>query len=318
MTTSQTPQHRAGFVAIVGRPNAGKSTLLNRYVGEHLAIVSPKPQTTRNRIMGVVTQPAFQVAFLDTPGIHQAKGELNRYMVEVALQAMTEVDAILFMVEAAIGSDGRVEIGEGNRFILEKLRQAKKPVVLGINKIDTLKQKHLLLPIIDAYRTQFPFAEVFPISAMEGEGTEKLLERLAALMPEGPDLFPEDVITDMAERQIVAEYVRESILRNLRQEIPYAAAVVVEEFDESERGEGGTREKPRGLVRIDAVIFVERESQKAIIIGKGGSMLKKLGTEARKRIEAFLGSRVYLQLTVRVEPRWSESPSALSKLGYTR
>ncbi|MBS2030207.1 MAG: GTPase Era [Deltaproteobacteria bacterium] len=316
MSSSET--HRAGFVAIVGRPNVGKSTLLNRYVGEHLAIVSAKPQTTRNRILGVVTRPEFQVAFLDTPGIHQAKGELNRFMVDVALQAMTEVDAVLYLVEAVTTRDGRVDIGEGNKFILKKLGDAKKPVVLGINKIDLLPDKRRLLPIIDAYRTQFPFAEIFPLSAGKGEGVENLLERLAAMMPEGPNLFPEDVITDQAERSIVAEYVREQILKNLRQEIPYSTAVVVEAFDESERGEGGTRSNPKGLVRIDAVVFVERESQKAIVIGKGGSMLKKIGTEARKRIEAFLGSRVFIQLTVRVEPHWSDSAGALARLGYTR
>src|SRR5947209_6524041 len=232
--------HRAGFVAIVGRPNVGKSTLLNRYVGEHLAIVSAKPQTTRNRIMGVVTRPEFQVAFLDTPGIHQARGELNRYMVEVAFQAIDEVDAVLLLVEAALTRDHRVEIGEGNRFILERLKYAKKPVVLGINKIDLLADKRLVLPVIDAYRTQFPFAEIFPLSAGKGDGVEPLLERLAQMMPESPNLFPEDVITDQAERTIVAEYVREQLLKNLRQEIPYSAAVVVEAFDESERGEGGT------------------------------------------------------------------------------
>jgi len=311
-------EHRAGFVAIIGRPNVGKSTLLNRYVGEHLAIVSAKPQTTRNRIMGVVTRPEFQVAFLDTPGIHQAKGALNRFMVDVALGAMGEVDAVLFLVEAAVTREGKAEIGEGNRFILERLGRARKPVVLGINKIDLFNDKRLLLPIIDAYRGQFPFAEVFPLSASKTQGTEQLLQHLAKLMPESPALFPEDVITDQAERQLVAEYVREQVLKNLRQEIPYSTAVVVEEFDESERGEGGTRTKPKGLVRIDALIFVERDSQKAIVIGKGGAMLKKIGTEARKRIEAFLGSRVFLQLTVRVEPNWSDSARSLSKLGYTR
>jgi GTP-binding protein Era len=323
MTTSaelpSPPGHRAGFVAIVGRPNVGKSTLLNRYVGEHLAIVSSKPQTTRNRILGVVTEKEFQVAFLDTPGIHQAKGNLNRFMVDVALQAMTEVDAVLFLIESVFNpSTKKVDIGEGNQFILQKLKQCGKPVVLGINKIDTLTDKRMLLPIMQGYGAQFPFAEVFPLSAGTGEGTEKLLARLAQLMPESPRLFPEDVITDVAEREIVAEYVREQILKNLRQEIPYSTAVSVEDFDESERDSEGTPEKPRGLVRIDAVIFVERESQKAIVIGKGGAMLKKIGTDARKRIEKFLGARVYLALTVRVEPRWSDDISSLAKLGYQR
>jgi GTP-binding protein Era len=309
--------HRSGFVAIIGRPNVGKSTLLNRFVGERLAIVSPKPQTTRNRILGVVTRPEVQLAFLDTPGIHQAKGELNRFMVDVALQAIDEVDVVLMLVEAVTGGQGQVEIGEGNRFILERLKGAKKPVVLGLNKIDAI-EKPKLLPLIDAYQKAFPFAEIVPVAGMTGEGTDQLLKLLTRFVPEGPALFPEDVITDQAERVIVAEFIREKILRFCRQEIPYSTAVQVEEFDESDRGEGGTAGKLKGLIRISAMIFVERDSQKAIVIGKGGAMLKKLGTEARRDIERFLGSRVYLALTVRVEPHWSDRRDALAKLGYVR
>jgi GTP-binding protein Era len=317
MTTSQspTPAHRAGFVAIIGRPNVGKSTLLNKAVGERLAIISPKPQTTRHRIMGVVTKPNFQVAFLDTPGIHQARGELNKFMVDVALNAMTEVDVVLFLVEATV-TDGRVEIGEGNKFILDKLKRAGKPVVLGINKIDLIEKPKVLL-VMDTYQKAFPFAEIYPLSGLKGDGVDGLLDLLSKHLPEGERMFPEDTITDQAERVIVSEQIREKILRFCRQEVPYSTAVVVDGFDESDRGDGGTPNNPKGLIRIQAIIFVERESQKAIVIGKGGTMLKKLGTEARKDIERFLGSRVYLELTVRVEPRWSERRDALEKMGYS-
>jgi GTP-binding protein Era len=309
--------HRAGFVAIIGRPNVGKSTLLNRLIGERLAIVSHKPQTTRNRILGVLTRPDAQLAFLDTPGVHQARGELNRMMVDAALQAIDEVDVVLHLIEAGPGAGGKMEIGEGNRFILQKLKSAKKPTLLGINKIDQIA-KPLLLPLIDAYQKEFSFAEIIPISAIKGEGLEVLVERLTAHLPEGPNLFPEDQITDLAERTIVAEYVREQVLKHCEQEIPYSSAVVVEEFDEAERGEGGTKTLPKGLVRISAIIFVERESQKGILIGKKGSMLKTIGTDARHQIERFLGSKIFLQLTVRVEPRWSENPQGLEKMGYHR
>jgi GTPase len=297
---------RAGFAALVGRPNVGKSTLLNRLVGEKLAIVSPKPQTTRNRIMGVVTVKEGQIALLDTPGIHQAKGELNRRMVEVALRAAAEVDVVCFIVEAATGATP--EVGPGNERILEELKGLRKPVVLAINKIDAVK-KPLLLPLIALYQERFPFAEVVPISARDGDGVEKLQKLLIAQLPEGEPMFDPDTLTDQAERALVAEYVREQVLRHCRQEVPYSAAVRVDIFEERER-------EDRGLVKIECSILVERESQKAIVIGKRGAMLKAIGTDARKSIERLLGARVFLSLRVRVEEGWTERPDALRKLGY--
>ena len=307
--------HRSGFAALIGRPNVGKSTLLNRLTGEKLAIVSPKPQTTRNRILGVVTRPEGQVAFIDTPGIHQARGELNRYMVEVALQAVEEVDLVLFLVEA-IDTD-KPEVGPGNRFILEKLQKAGKPTLLVINKVDQVP-KPLLLPLMDMYRQEFPFLELVPVSALENEGLDVLFETVLKHLPEGERLFDEDVLTDQAERALVAEYIREQVLRHCRQEVPYSTAVVVEVFDESEREPlpGTPPEKLAGLVRIAASIYVERESQKAIVIGRQGQMLKTIGTDARKSIQRLLGAHVYLSLRVKVEPRWSERPEGLRKLGY--
>lgn len=307
--------HRSGFAALIGRPNVGKSTLLNQLTGEKLAIVSPKPQTTRNRILGVVTRPEGQVAFIDTPGIHQARGELNRYMVDVALQAVEDVDLVLFLIEPA--PTGMPEVGPGNRFILERLQKAKKPIFLVINKIDTIS-KPVLLPLIDLYRREFPFAEVVPISAREEDGVEQLFQAVLQHMPEGEPLFPEDVLTDQAEKTLVAEYIREQVLRLCRQEIPYSTAVLVDFFDESEREPppGTPPGKLAGLIRIAASIYVERDSQKAIIIGKQGQMLKTIGTEARKAIQRLLGAHVYLSLRVRVEPRWSERPEGLKKLGY--
>ncbi|MFL5355732.1 GTPase Era [Archangium sp.] len=307
--------HRSGFAALIGRPNVGKSTLLNQLTGEKLAIVSPKPQTTRNRILGVVTRPEGQVAFLDTPGIHQAKGELNRYMVDIALQAVEEVDLVLFVVEPTGGD--KPEVGPGNRFILERLQKAGKPTFLIINKIDTVPRP-VLLPLIDLYRREFPFAEVVPISAKEDDGVEGLFQAVLQHLPEGEALYPEDVLTDQAEKTLVAEYVREQVLRHCRQEIPYSTAVLVDFFDESEREPppGTPPGKLAGLIRIAASIYVERDSQKAIIIGKQGQMLKTIGTDARKAIQRLLGAHVYLSLRVRVEPRWSERPEGLKKLGY--
>jgi GTP-binding protein Era len=310
-----TKNYRSGFAALIGRPNVGKSTLLNQLTGEKIAIVSPKPQTTRNRILGVVTRPEGQVAFIDTPGIHQAKGELNRYMVETALHAAEEVDLVLFLIEALPGE--KPEIGPGNRMILERLQKLGKPTFLVINKIDAIP-KAMLLPLIDRYRNEFPFAEVMPISAREGDGLDRLFSVVLQHLPEGEPVFDEDMLTDQQERTLVAEYIREQVLRHCRQEIPYSTAVLVDVFDESERDPrpdappGGLA----GLIRIAASIYVERDSQKAIIIGKQGQMLKTIGTDARKAIQRLLGTHVYLSLRVRVEPRWSETAAGLKKLGY--
>lgn len=301
---------RAGFVAIVGRPNVGKSTLLNRVLGEHVAIVSPRPQTTRTRILGVHNGPGRQLAFFDTPGLHRAEGPLNKRMVEVALGTMAEVDAVLMLIEAGTGEKGEVVVGEATRWIVEQVKQSGKPAVLGINKIDRAPRS-TLLPVIAAYKDLAPWLEVVPFSALTGENVDHLLDTLAKHLPEhDAPLFAPDVLTDQAERAIAAEYVREQVMRLLRQEVPYSVAVSVDEFDESEREVG-----PRGLVRIAATIHVERPSQKAIVIGKGGAMLKQIGTGARERLERLLGAKVYLELHVRVEERWSERADTWAKLG---
>jgi GTPase len=309
MTQKKKSPFRAGFVAIVGRPNVGKSTLLNRVLGEHVAIVSPRPQTTRTRILGVHNVPDAQLAFFDTPGLHRAKGALNRRMVETALSTLTEVDAVLMLVEAGTGPGGRVEIGEATRWAAEEVARAGKPAVLGVSKMDRAPRE-TLLPVIAAYKELLAWTEIVPFSAMTGENVDVLVETLARQLPasEAP-LFPPDTLTDQAERQLAAEYVREQLMIQTRQEIPYAAAVEVQDFDESERRDGG------GLVRLDAVIWVERASQKAIVIGKGGAMLKGIGTRARQNLEKLLGCKVFLQLTVKVEERWSERDATLKRFG---
>jgi GTP-binding protein Era len=300
---------RAGFVAVVGRPNVGKSTLLNRVLGEHVAIVTPRPQTTRTRILGVWNGEGAQLALFDTPGLHRAKGALNRRMVEVALSTLREVDAVLMLVEAGTGPGGRVEVGEATGWAIAEVARSGKPAILGVNKMDRAPRL-ALLPVIEAYRGLHAWREIVPFSALTGENVEVLLDALARSVPEAEaPLFPPDVMTDQAERQIAAEYVREQVMLQTRQEIPYAAAVEIEEFDESARREGG------GLVRIAALVSVERESQKAILIGKRGAMLKKIGTRARENLESLLGCKVFLSLRVKVDEGWSERAASLKRLG---
>jgi GTPase len=309
MSRKKQPPFRAGFVALVGRPNVGKSTLLNRLLGEHVAIVTPRPQTTRTRILGVWNGPGVQLALFDTPGLHRAKGALNRRMVEVALSTLPEVDAVLMLIEAGTGPEGRVEVGEATRWAIEEVARSGKPSVLGVNKMDRAPRL-TLLPVIEAYRALHSWAEIVPFSALTGENVEVLLAALGRQVPEAEEpLFPPDMITDQAERQLAAEYVREQVMLQTREEIPYAAAIEVEEFDESERREGG------GLVRISAIVWVERESQKAIVIGKKGAMLKRIGTRARENLERLLGCKVFLELTVKVEERWSARAASLKRLG---
>jgi len=300
---------RAGFVAILGRPNVGKSTLLNQLLGEHVAIVTARPQTTRTRILGVVNGVGFQLALFDTPGLHKAKGTLNKRMVNTALGTLSEVDVALVLVEAGTGPGGRVEVGETAHWIAGEVKRSGKPAVLGVNKMDRAPRESLL-PVIEAYRTLHDWVDVVPFSALTGENVDRLTLALASHLPpsEAP-LFPPDVMTDQAERIIAAEYVREQVMALTRDELPYAAAVEIEEFDESERRDDG------GLVRIGALIWVERSSQKAIVIGKGGSMLKLVGTRARQRMERLLGAKVFLRLTVKVEEKWSERLEALRRLG---
>jgi len=291
---------KSGFVSIIGRPNAGKSTLLNFLLGEKIAIISNKPQTTRNRILGIKNHAAGQIIFLDTPGIHRSRSRLNQSMVKVALATYNEVDAICFLIEA-----DRADNDE-NDFILETLPRVEKPVLLVINKIDLIP-KNDLLPIMERYSRLRSFEQIIPISALLGDGVEILVAELFKILPEGPKLFPEDMITDLPERFLAGELIREKVIRLTREEIPYATAVVVEEFKEREG---------KNLIVIKATIQVERDSQKGILIGGKGHMLKEVGRLAREEIEALLGARVFLELWVKVEKNWREDPRALRRLGY--
>lgn len=293
------PEFKSGFVSIIGRPNVGKSTLLNLILGEKLAIISPKPQTTRNRILGIKNLPAGQMVFLDTPGIHQSSLKLNQAMVKIALATYNEVDVICFLIEAHRPDH------EENEFVLKTLEKVSKPIFLVINKID-LVPKEDLLSIMEKYSALRPFAQIIPISALRGDGVDILLNELWQILPAGPKYFPEDMVTDLPERFLVAELIREKVFQLTREEIPYATAVVVEEFQEKEE---------KNLIVIKAAIQVERESQKGIIIGEKGRMLKEIGQRARQEIEALLGAKVFLELWVKVEKNWREDPRALRRLG---
>jgi len=299
------PNHRAGFAAIVGRPNVGKSTLLNRLVGQKLAIVSPKPQTTRGRILGVITRQDAQVALLDTPGLHVAKGGLNARMIRLALRTLADADLALFLIEA-----GPPAIDAATRKALDQVKAADKPTLLVINKIDALPRIQLL-PLIDRWKELHPWTDVYPLSALKGENVEGFVDALIAHLPEAPPMFPPEQWTDMQERDLCSELIREQLLRHTGQEVPYSAAVLIEQFDESERETG-----QRGLVRIAASVLVERDSQKAIVIGKGGARLKEIGSDARREMERLLGAKVFLQLHVRVEPGWTRTTKGLRRAGY--
>ncbi len=297
--------HRCGFVALVGRPNVGKSTLLNALLGQKLAIVSPRPQTTRNRIPGILTRPDAQVVFIDTPGIHNARGGLNRYMNNVAREAFGQADLVLYLVEAGASVDLKVSISDLDRQILSEVAQAGKPAALVINKVDRV-DRPVLLPIIDAWRQVHTFNEIVPISALRQDGVEQLVDAIVRYLPESQRLYDEDELTELPARFLAAELVRERLFHALDKELPYSAACTIESW----------RQRPDGLTVIDAVIHVERDSQKGIVIGKGGQMLKKIGSEARQSIEEMLGGRVHLGLFVRVETRWTDTPAAMRKLGY--
>ena len=289
---------RSGFISIIGRPNAGKSTLLNSILGEKISIVSPKPQTTRNVVRGVKNLAGCQMIFMDTPGIHRAKGLLNEFLVKAAVSSVRDVDAVVLLVEADR------PVSDDDRFILQALKGLGCPVILGVNKVDKV-DKRLLLPLIDEYTKMYEFKEVIPLSALKGEGVELLLTTLSGLLPEGPMYFPEDVLTDVPERFIVAEIVREKVFIFTKEEIPYSVAVVVDRFEEKKK-----------IISITATINVERDSQKGIVIGKGGAMLKRIGTAAREDIERLLGSKVFLELFVRVQKEWTKKPGALKEFGY--
>ena len=291
---------KSGFVAIVGAPNVGKSTLLNQMLGEKIAITSKKPQTTRNRILGVVHRAKSQLIFIDTPGIHKAKRPLNIRIVDAALSALGNVDIVLVMVDVANPDP------DSEAFLVKKLKQQKRPVVLVLNKIDLIR-KPSLLTIIDKWAQAYSFEAIIPVSAILGDQVEELLEAIETLLPTGLPFFPEDTLTDMPERFIAAEMIREKVFRLTGQEIPYSTAVSVDSFSEEKKG---------ALVKIHATIHVERASQKGMIIGKDGSKLKMIGTEARKEIERMVGTKVYLKLFVRVHKNWSKDTKALRRFGY--
>jgi GTP-binding protein Era len=297
---------RSGFVSIIGRPNAGKSTLLNALVGEKLAIVTPKPQTTRNRIQGIVNVPAGkgrlagQIIFIDTPGVHKPEGALNRKMMREVHDALEGRDLLLLIVDVT------QKFGPGDRFTLDLIKRTGGPVFLLLNKIDLI-EKGRLLPIIDQYRREYDFREIIPISALRGEGLELLLDKIIAALPEGPRYFPKDQITDQPERFLAAEIIREKVLLLTAQEVPYAATVVVEQWEESPR-----------LTRIAATVYCEREGQKRILVGKGGEMLKKIGTAARQEIERILDTKVFLELFVKVRPGWRDSERFLEEMDWRR
>lgn len=289
----------SGFVAIIGRPNVGKSTLLNNIVGQKIAITSPKPQTTRNRILGIQNLEKAQILFVDTPGIHEAHSPLNRYMVDQARSAALDVDVVLWLVEA----DRPVDT---DPMIPKLLEKSKRPVLLVINKIDTIP-KDKLLPLIAAYSEICPFASIVPVSALKGDGVDALMAEIPQLLPEGPRYYPEDQLTDVPERFIVAEMIREQILMRTKDEVPYGVAILVERFQEN---------PVKNMVGIDAVINVERDSQKGILIGKGGTMLRQIGQGARQDIERMLGIKVHLQLFVRVQKNWTSSGRMMKEFGY--
>lgn len=292
-------QIKTGFATLIGRPNVGKSTLMNRLIGQKIAITSDKPQTTRNRIQTVYTDERGQIVFLDTPGIHKAKNKLGDYMVNVAEHTLKEVDVILFLVEPTD------YIGAGEKHIIEQLKKTNTPVILLINKIDKLQKKEELLLYIDAYRKEMEFDQIIPVSAKNGEGTEDLLKTIFDYLPYGPMFYDEDTVTDQPERQIVAELIREQALRLLEDEIPHGIAVSVDAM-----------KKRKKIMDVDATIICERDSHKGIIIGKGGSMLKRIGTNARKGIEDLLECQVNLKLWVKVKKDWRDSDFLLKNFGY--
>ncbi len=289
----------SGFVAILGRPNVGKSTFLNRVVGQKIAIMSDKAQTTRNKIQGIYTEDDAQIVFIDTPGIHKPHSRLGAFMGASALSPLNEVDAVLLMVNAT------QKRGRGDDFIIERLKNVKKPIYLVINKIDQIHPDKLL-QIMDDYRNTLDYAEVFPISALEGNNCPELIESLVNTLPEGPQYYPADQITDHPERFIAGELIREKVLKLTREEVPHSVAVVVDRIHREDD------EK----VLVQATIVVERNSQKGIIIGKGGKMLKQIGVKARKDIELMLGDKVYLELWVKVQPNWKDRQVDLQALGY--
>lgn len=298
---------KSGFVTLIGRPNVGKSTLMNNLIGQKIAITSSKPQTTRNRIQTVYTDEAGQIIFLDTPGIHKAQNKLGEYMDSVAESTLSEVDVVLWLVEPT------TFIGKGEQHIAKLLETAKTPVILVVNKIDTV-EKGELLPVIDKYKDIVDFKACIPVSAVTGENKEDLLKTVFDLLPEGPMYYDEDVVTDQAERQITAELIREQTLRRLKDEVPHGVAVMVESMKEEK--DTSVRHSHKNIMNIEATIFCERDSHKGIIIGKKGAMLKEIGTNARHQISDLLGMKVNLNLWVKVKKDWRNSDSLMKNFGY--
>ncbi|MDQ0807229.1 GTPase Era [Priestia megaterium] len=292
-------EFKSGFVSIIGRPNVGKSTFLNRVIGQKIAIMSDKPQTTRNKIQGVYTEDQAQIVFIDTPGIHKPKHKLGDFMMKVAQNTLKEVDLILFMINATEG------LGRGDEFIIERLKDTKTPVFLVINKIDEIHPDELF-SIITNYKDLYPFAEIVPISALQGNNVGRLLDQIKQRLPEGPQYYPADQVTDHPERFIITELIREKVLHATREEIPHSIAVVMDSMQRRENG----------AVYVGATIIVERDSQKGIVIGKQGKMLKEVGRKARADIEALLGSKVFLELWVKVQKDWRNRASHLRDFGF--
>ena len=293
---------KSGFVTLIGRPNVGKSTLMNQLIGQKIAITSNKPQTTRNKIQTVYTCDKGQIVFVDTPGIHKAKNKLGEYMVNVAERTLNEVDVILWLVEPS------TFIGAGERHIAQQLQKTKTPVILIINKIDTVKREEILV-FIDQYRKIYDFAEIIPVSALKGQNTQDVIDTIFKYLPYGPQFYDEDTVTDQPQRQIVAELIREKALRCLNEEIPHGIAVSVDKMRERKKG---------SIMDIDATIVCERDSHKGIIIGKGGAMLRKIGQAARYEIEDMLEMQVNLQLWVKVKKDWRDSDFLIKNFGYDK
>ncbi len=294
--------YRSGFVTLIGRPNVGKSTLMNHLIGQKIAITSNKPQTTRNRIQTVYTSEEGQIVFVDTPGIHKAKNKLGEYMINVAERTLQEVDVVLWLVEPT------TFIGAGERHIAEQLQKVKTPVILVINKVDTVKREEILT-VIDTYRKIYDFAEIIPVSALKGDNTQTILDMIFKYLPYGPQFYDEDTVTDQPQRQIVAELIREKALRSLDEEIPHGIAVSIEKMRER---------KGQHIIDIEATIICERDSHKGIVIGKKGAMLRKIGSAARREIEDMMEEKVNLQLWVKVKKDWRDSDFMIKNFGYDK
>lgn len=294
--------YRSGFVTLIGRPNVGKSTLMNHLIGQKIAITSNKPQTTRNRIQTVYTSEEGQIVFVDTPGIHKAKNKLGEYMINVAERTLQEVDVVLWLVEPT------TFIGAGERHIAEQLQKVKTPVILVINKVDTVKREEILT-VIDTYRKIYDFAEIIPVSALKGDNTQTILDMIFKYLPYGPQFYDEDTVTDQPQRQIVAEMIREKALRSLDEEIPHGIAVSIEKMRER---------KGQHIIDIEATIICERDSHKGIVIGKKGAMLRKIGSAARREIEDMMEEKVNLQLWVKVKKDWRDSDFMIKNFGYDK